>query len=115
MAASYMKHGPGGTYQENLASSWKEDPEAVSEKYRDIFQKSGLFFADVLQEAHRLGIQNCIGTETPLTIPKTLQKRIKAESGTAEKKALYEGMFKRIGQLYPVDPGGLGMEGKYSR
>lgn len=103
MAASYMKHGPGKTYQKNLAASRKEDPEDVSEKYRDIFQKSGLFFADVFQEAHRLGIQNCIGTETPLTIPETLQKRIKSEGGTVEKKALYEGMFKRIGQLYPLD------------
>lgn len=103
MAASYMKYGPGKTYQENLAASKKEEPEVISEKYRDIFQKSGLFFSEVFQEAHMLGIKNCIGTETPLTIPATLQKQIKGKCGTDEKKALYEGMFKRIGQLYPLD------------
>ena len=105
MTVSYMKNGPKETYQENLLASRTEDTETTLEKYQEIFQKSGQFFSKVFQNAHRLGIQNCIGTETPLTVPQALKNQAEEKNTDSreDKKSFYRGMFQRIKQLYPLD------------
>ena len=105
MSVSYMKNGSEKTYEENLAASKTEDAKITFENYQEVFNKSGQFFSEVFQDTHRLGIKNCIGTETPLTIPLVLKKQAEEKNMDSKemKKSFYEGMFKRIGQLYPVD------------
>ena len=71
------------------------------------FNGVGDLLRAVFAEAKRLGIQTCVGTETPLTIPKAVQERLKAQGKNPGDPAVvsevYEGLFKRIATLCPVD------------
>ncbi len=73
---------------------WPKTPDACNE----IFYRSGVLLHGAFSHAHKLGVKTCIGTETPLTVPKTVRAR-----GPAEVQKLYEGMFLRIAGTYPVD------------
>ena len=76
-------------------------------------QSNALFnrFAAVLKDAfgfaRQLGIKTCVGTETPLAIPKLVRERLEAagQSPTdpAAVQSVYEGMFRRIMAAYPID------------
>jgi len=61
----------------------------------------------VTAEARRLGVKTCIGTETPLTVPRLVQERLKAQGKDPKDPAvvteLYEGLFRRIAARYPVN------------
>jgi hypothetical protein len=78
-------------------------PEACN----DLFDRSGAMLAEAFKHARRLGVKTCVGTETPLTIPKAVQGRLKALGKDPKDKAvvqeLYEGIFKRIAQTYQAD------------
>ena len=74
---------------------------------QEMFNRVGRQMKVVFSNARQLGIRTCIGTETPLMIPKSLRARL-AELGmdpadTNTVRALYAGMFKRIAEAYPVD------------
>jgi len=73
----------------------------------EVFNRAGLLLRDAFTFARALGIQTCVGTETPLTIPKQLQERLKAQNKDPKDPAvlreIYEGMFRRIAQTYPLD------------
>ena len=73
-----------------------ETPEGSNE----VFNRAGDLLGDVFSYADMLGIKTCIGTETPLTIPKHVQDRLKKRgknpSDQAVVQELYEGMFSRI-------------------
>lgn len=73
----------------------------------ELFNRSGELLHVVTAAARRLGVKTCIGTETPLTIPKALQERLrqmgKDPKDLSVRREIYSGMFKRIAQLYPVD------------
>ncbi|MBI5396533.1 MAG: hypothetical protein HZA91_14655, partial [Verrucomicrobia bacterium] len=73
----------------------------------EIFNRAGAQMAAVMAHARALGVKTCIGTETPLTIPKRVQERLKQQGkdpkDIAVVRSLYEGMFRRIAKLYPVD------------
>ena len=81
-------------------------PKNLEETNR-LFNESGEMLRVAFAEARALGVKTCIGTETPLTIPKLVQERLKAEGKDPKDMAvvreLYEGMFRRIAALYPVD------------
>lgn len=81
-----------------------ESPPAVC---NEIFNRAGALLADVTAHARSLGVKTCVGTETPLTIPKAVQERLvqqgKDPQDMAVVRSLYEGMFRRIAKLYPVD------------
>ena len=72
-----------------------------------VFNRAAAMFKDAFTYGHGLGIQFCMGTETPLTIPKALQEHLKqkgmdpGDPGVVGK--LYEGMFRRIAAAYPLD------------
>ncbi len=57
--------------------------------------------------ARKLGVKTCVGTETPLIVPKLVQERIKAQgrnpADAAVAQELYEGIFQRAAQAYPLD------------
>jgi hypothetical protein len=62
---------------------------------------------DAFVFAHQLGVKTCVGTETPLIVPKAVQERLKAlgknPADLAVTRALYEGIFRRAAQAYPLD------------
>ncbi len=83
---------------------WRpETPDACNE----LFRRTGAMFHDAFALARFLGVKTCVGTETPLCIPALVKQRLKDQGldpddpATVEK--LYEGIFKRISQVYPVD------------
>lgn len=78
-------------------------PEAAIE----VFNRAAEVFRDAFTYARQLGIRTCIGTETPLVIPKAVQERLEA-AGLDPKspktiQALYEGIFSRIMATHPLD------------
>jgi hypothetical protein len=72
-----------------------------------LFNRAGEIFRVVFAEARSLGVKTAIGTETPLTIPRLVAERLRAEGqdpkDPAVARELYLGMFRRIAELYPVD------------
>lgn len=82
-------------------------PGASEEVCNSIFDRAGSLLAAVTAHARALGVKTCLGTETPLTIPKRVQERLirqgKDPKDIAVIHELYQGMFQRIATLYPVD------------
>ncbi len=89
----------GSDYMKNV-SAW---PHSDAENLK-IFNESGLVFNEAFSQAKALGVKICVGTETPLIIPKDVRNRyqIKAENDQ-QIKELYRGMFSRIQKTYPID------------
>jgi hypothetical protein len=77
------------------------------EERNAVFNRTGSMLKEAFEFAHTLGIQTCVGTETPLTIPNVVKERIQSQgkdpNDIAVVRALYEGMFQRIAKAYPVD------------
>jgi len=84
-------------------SPWPKSPEAQNE----LFHRMGVVLKDSFRWGHRLGIKSCVGTETPLVIPTPVKERLKAQgknpADPAVVQEIYEGMFKRIINAYPLD------------
>jgi hypothetical protein len=78
-------------------------PDASNE----VFDRAAAVLREAFEWAHRLGVKTCVGTETPLVVPKLVRERLKAEgkkpADFATARLLYEGMFRRIAQAYPID------------
>lgn len=72
-----------------------------------VFASSGAMLNDAFRFGRSVGIQSCVGTETPLVIPADLRKRLEAMGKSPDDpKAvadLYEGIFRRVSEAYPVD------------
>jgi hypothetical protein len=72
-----------------------------------LFDEVAAQMAVVFAQARTLGVKTCIGTETPLTIPKLVQERLKQQGKDPKDPAvvreLYTGMFRRIAKVSPVD------------
>ncbi len=72
-----------------------------------LFNRTADMLHTVFTQAKALGLKTCIGTETPLTIPKLVQERLKQQGkdprDPAVVRQLYEGMFRRITQSHPLD------------
>ncbi|MFO8013307.1 MAG: malectin domain-containing carbohydrate-binding protein [Phycisphaerae bacterium] len=72
-----------------------------------LFGRVGRMLGEAFAFAHRLGVKTCVGTETPLKIPAKVQERLKTlgkDPKDPEVVAeLYEGIFRRIMQTYPID------------
>ncbi len=73
----------------------------------DLFNRTGRMFRMAFSSAKLYGVKTCIGTETPLTIPSSMQQQLRqagmnpANMATVEK--LYKGMFTRILRACPTD------------
>ncbi len=80
---------------------------STPEQGAELFNRVGRQLAVVTAHARRLGVKTCIGTETPLTIPKAVQARLRQQgrnpADPAVVRELYTGMFKRIAATSPVD------------
>ena len=69
-------------------------------RYGDLQQKA-------FGQARRLGVKTCVGTETPLGVPKALAARLEAKGMKPDDprviRKLYEGTFLRLMRKMPVD------------
>lgn len=89
----------GADYMKNV-SGW---PHTEQENLQ-IFNESGKMFNDAFSLAQDLGVKVCVGTETPLIVPREVLKPNKISDATDEQiKEFYRGMFSRIQKTYPVD------------
>lgn len=92
----------GTSYMKGV-NAWPNGDQAEIE----MFNKTGAFFRDVFGYARELGIHACVGTETPLIVPKKVKEELRSkgidpeDSGTV--RTLYEGMFEWVKKNYPVD------------
>ncbi len=72
-----------------------------------VFNRAAAMLKEAFTHARSLGIKTCVGTETPLTIPKTVSQRLKKAgkdpADLSVVQQVYEGMFKRITKAYPLD------------
>ncbi|MHB9028908.1 MAG: malectin domain-containing carbohydrate-binding protein [Candidatus Latescibacterota bacterium] len=80
-----------------------DSPEGSTE----VFNRTGVLLREAFSHARSLGVKTCIGTETPLVIPKIVQERLKSRGKNPADSSvvaeLYEGMFRRIMETYPTD------------
>jgi hypothetical protein len=72
-----------------------------------LFNRAGLLLTDVFSFAARLGVQTCLGTETPLTVPARVKEDLRARglnpNDPRTVEDLYRGIFKRLAKLSPPD------------
>ena len=72
-----------------------------------IFNRTAQQFRGAFHFAHVLGIKTCVGTETPLVMPQTLEQRLRARgkqpSDPATVRQVYEAIFRRIMAAHELD------------
>jgi len=76
------------------------------EECNAVFNRSAEMLHIVFTHAKHLGVKTCIGTETPLTLPKVVREHLNSQGQTNQAsmvRDLYEGMFARIQRACPVD------------
>jgi len=78
-------------------------PEASNE----LFDRAARMLRGAFAFARNLGIQTCIGTETPLTIPASVKERLRKDGKDFKDprvvKEIYKGIFRRILLVHPLD------------
>jgi len=97
---------PGDDYGPDVMAGLMPRPVSP-EQCNAMFERVGRQMRVVFANARQLGIRTCIGTETPLHIPKNLRERLQQlgidHADTNTVRALYTGMFRRIATVCPVD------------
>ncbi len=71
------------------------DPDACTR----LFNRTGDMLGRAFAFAEELGIRTCVGTETPLTVP----RRVRERYPEATTEQFYEGIFRRLSLVSPVD------------
>lgn len=89
-----------------VMSGFMPQPAAPAD-CNELFNRVGLLFRQAFTHARRLGIKTCVGTETPLTVPKAVQERLRAQGreplALEARRALYAGIFRRLAAAHPLD------------
>lgn len=82
---------------------WPKDATQSNE----VFNRAGRFLNEAFSFGRDSGVQICIGTETPLRIPKLVEQRLREKGldpkSSAVRQQLYTGIFKRIAKSHPLD------------
>jgi len=94
-AADYMNGYELADYRRDV-----EDENLPPHKYNDVFNRYGHLLGNAFGLAKRLGVHTCVGTETPLTVPRSLQKR---NGETVSAADYYKGIFSRITHTHNLD------------
>jgi len=72
-----------------------------------LFNEFGMLLGDAFSLAQRLGVNTCIGTETPLIPPQNILNHMYPDGNHPDRKQmteeLYEGVFTRINKTHPLD------------
>ena len=80
---------------------------STPEGYNVVFNRTGAMFHEAFGFVRLVGVKTCLGTETPLTIPKLVQERLKTQgknpADPAVVREVYEGTFQRIAKAHPLD------------
>ncbi len=78
-------------------------PEGCNE----VFNRTGDMLREAFSYGRNIGMKICVGTETPLTIPSSVRAHLKDKgldpSKEEVRQKIYEGMFTRIKNSYPID------------
>jgi hypothetical protein len=73
----------------------------------EVFNRMAVQFRDAFTFARQLGVKTCLGTESPLTVPKLVRDRLQAQgknpADPAAIREVYEGTFRRIMASQPLD------------
>ena len=103
-AASLYDHDHYGAEYMQGTHPWTD---MAPDECNALFNRMGSRLDDVFGFARQLGVKTCIGTETPLTIPKPVRERLlKAGKNPDDPKVLqevYAGLFSRIKHTHPLD------------
>jgi hypothetical protein len=82
-------------------------PRMSPQQCNDLFDRTGALLGEAFSFARRLGVKTCLGTETPLVIPDAVKRRLQAAgknpADPAVVQEVYEGMFRRIAAIHPLD------------
>jgi hypothetical protein len=101
-AALFAADDFGPEVQDGLMPKPKTPEESIA-----LFDRSAKMLRDPFAFGRALGLKICIGTETPLTIPKAVRERLQSQGkdpkDPAVVKEVYAAMFRRIAKLTPVD------------
>ncbi len=101
-AALFDRDGWGPEVLRGLAPR-PTTPETCNE----VFNRTGAMFHEAFGFARRMGVKTCLGTESPLIMPRVLRERLKTQgknpADPAVVQEVYEGMFKRIAACHPLD------------
>jgi len=93
-------------YGHSIMKDYDQLPKTPEDSNK-IFNETAIFMSNIFDFAHGLNIKICLGTETPLTIPNDVKTRLKEKNINPENtntiRKLYEGMFTRIANHYPID------------
>ena len=80
---------------------------STEQENNQVFDNVGQMFREAFEHARSLGVKTSVGTEVPLVIPTSVKQRLmnmgKNPADPCVIEQLYEGIFKRIMQMYPVD------------
>jgi len=93
-------------YGNDVMEGLAPQPRTPDEQ-RTLFARAADVLRDAFTFARRLSVRTCAGTETPLVVPRAVALR-QASAGrpaddAAGRQRLYEGIFRRIAQSYPLD------------
>lgn len=93
-------------YGADVLRGIEEMPSDMS-SMNTLFERTGMMLASSFEFGRRLGIKFSMGTETPLTIPLKVREHLQRKGidpdSEAAARELYEGIFTRIEQTYPID------------
>ncbi|MGZ4972691.1 MAG: alpha-glucuronidase family glycosyl hydrolase [Limisphaerales bacterium] len=76
------------------------EPKSPTE-CNDVFNRTSHMLREAFDFAHELHIKTCVGTETPLTVPKAVAAHVAPRPPSIE--SLYLGIFQRAAKAYPLD------------
>ena len=80
---------------------------ATTDDCHTVFNRMAVQLREAFGFARGLGVKTCLGTETPLTMPKSLRERFKRQGRNAADedavREVYEGMFRRIAASHHLD------------
>jgi hypothetical protein len=93
-------------YSDDVMLGYCPQP-STPEGSNEVFNRAGEKLRTAFTLAHSIGVKICVGTETPLRIPKLVQERLrgmgKDPADSLVVREVYEGMFRRIAETYPID------------
>ncbi|MFO1522207.1 MAG: hypothetical protein U1G05_09250 [Kiritimatiellia bacterium] len=94
------KHGPDAMRDSLTVPKSVEEANAV-------FNRVGDMMGEVVRGAHRVGVKVCVGTETPLILPKALREHLTAKGRNPDDPAvvrdIYRGTFAWVKQNIAPD------------
>jgi hypothetical protein len=93
-------------YGNDVMEGLSPEPKTPQDS-NEVFNRAAAVFRDAFGLARKLGVKTCVGTETPLTVPEVVQRRLREAKKNPQDPAvvqdLYSGIFSRIASAYPAD------------